>query len=187
MSIEEFAFNGTALIGQLKCALAGLDPSYDAEKRAYSQAKARLPDSAFADALEDRFSAKLLYVAWQGACWNLECCRNPESKLRLQADYEELHGENYFPALPQVQSADKAACAAFRQLTPEQREAAMQIQDFYAYLETVGFKLIHYWGFQWGDAFFPKVVPGYMPDARFTSAYTHMLERDLDMLLTPPA
>lgn len=187
MSIKEFTFAGTSLIERLKNALASLDPSYDEESRAYSQARVQLPDSAFTDALENLLSAKLLYIAWQGACWNLECCRHPENKLRLQTDYEELHGENYFSALPQVQAMDKAACAAFRKLTPEQQESAMQVQDFYAYLETVGFKLVHYWGFQWGDAFFPKVVPGYVPDTRFTAKYAHMLEHDLDMLLTIPA
>lgn len=187
MSIKEFTFAENSLIERLKSALAGLDPSYDEENLAYSQARAQLPDSAFTDALENLLSAKLLYIAWQGACWNLECCRKPESKLRLQTDYEELHGESFFPALPQVQAMDKAACAAFRKLTPEQQESAMQVQDFYAYLETVGFKLVHYWGFQWGDAFFPKVVPGYVPDTRFTAKYAHMLEHDLGIPLPPPA
>lgn len=187
MSTEEFAFNGTALIGQLKGTLERLDPSYAEEYLTYTQAKAQLSGTAFTDALDHQLGAKLLYIAWQGVCWNLECSRDPGNKLRLQTDYEELHGEDCFSALPQVLSADKAVCAAFRQLAPEQQEAAMQVQDFYAYLETVGFKLVHYWGFQWGNRFFPEVIPGYVPDLRFTSKYAHMLEQDLDMCLTAPA
>ncbi len=187
MSTEEFAFNGPALVGQLKDTLERLDPSYAEEYRSYTQAKAELSGTAFADTLENQLAAKLLYIAWQGASWNLECSRNPGNKLRLQTDYEELHGEDRFSALPQVLSAEKAVCAAFRQLAPEQQEAAMQVQDFYAYLETAGFKLAHYWGFQWGNRFFPEVIPGYVPDPRFTSKYTHMLEQDLGMRLTVPA
>ena len=46
-----------------------------------------------------------------------------------------------------------------------------------------GFKLAHFWGFQWGNAFFPKVIPGYTADKVFTSKYQHMLEDDLALKL----
>lgn len=47
----------------------------------------------------------------------------------------------------------------------------------------MGFKLVHYWGFLWGNEFFPKVVPGYAADTVFTAKYTHMLEHDLGIIL----
>ena len=80
-----------------------------------------------------------------------------------------------------------AICTAIRQFSPEQQALAMQVQDFYAYLETVGFKLAHLWGFQWGNVFFPEVIPGYVPDIHFTFKYRHMVEQDLDMILADPA
>ena len=49
------------------------------------------------------------------------------------------------------------------------------MEDYYAYLETVGFKLGHLWGFQRGNAFFPMVLPGYSPDWAFTSKYIQMV------------
>lgn len=58
-----------------------------------------------------------------------------------------------------------------------------KISDYYSYLETIGFKLVHYWGFLWGNEFFPKVVPGYAADTVFTAKYTHMLEHDLGIIL----
>ena len=64
-----------------------------------------------------------------------------------------------------------------------QREAAAQIGDYYAYLETVGFKIAHYWGFLWGNAFYSQVIPGYAPDSSFTSQYAHMIERDLGIVI----
>ena len=187
MSTEKFTFNGTALIRKLKSTLERLDPGYAGEYQLYTQAKLRLSDSAFTEALDSRLAAKLLYVAWQGTCWNLECSRNPENKLRIQADYEELHGESRLAVLPGVCLAERAICTAIRQFSPEQQALAMQVQDFYAYLETVGFKLAHLWGFQWGNVFFPEVIPGYVPDIHFTFKYRHMVEQDLDMILADPA
>ena len=50
---------------------------------------------------------------------------------------------------------------------------------FFSYLETVGFKLAHYWGFQFANRFLPGVIPGYAPDPFFTAKYRRMLEQDL--------
>ena len=52
------------------------------------------------------------------------------------------------------------------------------MEDYYAYLETVGFKLGHLWGFQWADRFFPYVIPGYTPDTAFTAKYATMVRKD---------
>ena len=100
MSIVKFELNETQLALQLRSTLEQAD--------------------AFVDTLERQFAAKLLYVAWQGVRWNLDCYRNPINKLRLQTDYEELHGEYLFSALPQVQATEDAICSSARQFTPEQ-------------------------------------------------------------------
>lgn len=52
------------------------------------------------------------------------------------------------------------------------------MEDYYAYLETVGFKLAHLWGFQWADHFLPYVIPGYTPDTVFIAKYTAMVRKD---------
>ena len=52
------------------------------------------------------------------------------------------------------------------------------MEDYYAYWETVGFKLAHLWGFQWTDRFLPYVIPGYTPDTAFTAKYTAMVRKD---------
>lgn len=187
MLIKTATVNGSTLIEHLKNTLNQRDPDYAKEYSAFTRAEAQLADNSFTNTLESAFSAKLLYIAWQGACWNLECWHVPASKLRLQSDYEELHGESRFSSLPQIQACEKAICAAIRQFPPDRQELAMEIQDFYAYLETAGFKLAHYWGFQWGNTFFQEVIPGYLPDIHFTAKYMHMLEQDLGMILMDPA
>ena len=100
------------LLQELKTTLAQIDPAYAEEQLAYDQAAAQLSDHTFAEVLETQFAAKLLYVTWQGFCWNLDCYRNPVNKLRLHTDYEELHGESYFPSLPKVRAAEEAIRAA---------------------------------------------------------------------------
>jgi len=181
MSLTQCTITGRQLVQELKTALAQVDHNYTEEQLAYDQAVAQLSDNAFAEALETQFGAKLLYVTWQGACWNLDCYRNPVNKLRLHTDYEDLHGECHFPALPQVRATEKAIHTTIQRFTPEQQELARQMEDYYAYLETVGFKLAHLWGFQWGNAFFPKVIPGYSPDLVFTSKYIGMVSNDLGL------
>ena len=172
---------GKQLVQELKTTLAQVDPAYAEEQLAYDQAAAQLSDHTFAEALETQFAAKLLYVTWQGFCWNLDCYRNPVNKLRLHTDYEELHGEYHFPSLPKVRAAEEAIRTAALHFSPEQQELAQQMEDYYAYLETVGFKLGHLWGFQWGNAFFPMVVPGYSPDWAFTSKYIQMVSKDIGL------
>lgn len=172
---------GKQLLQELKTTLAQIDPAYAEEQLAYDQAAAQLSDHTFAEVLETQFAAKLLYVTWQGFCWNLDCYRNPVNKLRLHTDYEELHGESYFPSLPKVRAAEEAIRAAALHFSPAQQELAQQMEDYYAYLETVGFKLGHLWGFQRGNAFFPMVLPGYSPDWAFTSKYIQMVSKDISL------
>ena len=96
MSIVKFELNETQLALQLRSTLEQADSCYAKEYLPFAQANAKLSDNAFVDTLERQFAAKLLYVAWQGVRWNLDCYRDPINKLRLQTDYEELHGEYLF-------------------------------------------------------------------------------------------
>lgn len=181
MTRTQYTETGKQLLQELKTTLAQVDPAYAEEQLAYDQAAAQLSDHTFAEALETQFAAKLLYVTWQGFCWNLDCYRNPVNKLRLHTDYEELHGEYHFPALPQVRATEETIHAAIQRFTPAQQELARQMEDYYAYLETVGFKLGHLWGFQRGNTFFPMVLPGYSPDWAFTSKYIQMVSKDIGL------
>ena len=148
MTYYDFTPNGFPLLRHLEKALATSDPDFTGEYQRFESAKAQLSDRLFAESLEAQFAAKLLYVFWQGFSWNLECAQNPVNKLRLQTDYEELHGESLFQSLPRVQSSAKTIHNTLQHFTAEQKNLAFQMQDYYSYLETIGFKLAHLWGFQ---------------------------------------
>ena len=53
------------------------------------------------------------------------------------------------------------------------------IQNYYIYLETIGPKLAHYWGYVFANHFLPLVEPGYVCDGAQTSIYTMELSREL--------
>ena len=64
------------------------------------------------------------------------------------------------------------------------QNTAMGIIHYFSYLETVGFKLAHYFGFAFADRFLGHVVPGYAPDSATTTQYAMMLQEYLDFNLS---
>ena len=181
MDFETTSPNGSQLLQQLKSTLAQYAPDYAQESQQYEQAKDSLPDSTYPDALETQFAAKLLYITYQGLCWNLDCFQQPVNKLRINTDYEDLHQEQQLSHLPEVIRLEKVLRAAYENFSPAQQEAAAQIGDYYAYLETVGFKIVHYWGFALGNRVLPMLVLGFFPDICFAAQYAHMVSRDTDL------
>ena len=181
MNFETTHINGTKLLHQLKSTLAQYDPSYTVESQNYEQARALLSDGSYADAVDAQCAAKLLYIAYQGFRWNLDCFQHPINKLRINTDYEELHQERQIPCLPEISRLEKTIRDAYTQFSPQQQEAALLIGDYYAYLETVGSKIVHYWGFTLGNRILPMLVPGFLPDFGFAAKYAHMVSRDTDL------
>ena len=181
MDFETASLNGSQLLQQLQSTLAQYAPDYAQEAQQFEQAKDSLPDSTYPDALEAQFAAKLLYIAYQGFCWNLDGFQHPVNKLRLKTDYEDLHQEQQISYLPEVIRLEKSIHATYESFSSDQQEAAAQIGDYYAYLETVGFKIVHYWGFTLGNRILPMLVPGFLPDVCFAAQYAHMVSRDTDL------
>lgn len=190
MNHMEFTVGGQDLsvLGQLYAALQQLDGDYPAEKHGYAHfqqlLREALPEAldmkSFTEALEARLSAELTYVSWLGFILNLDCFRFPACKKALEApEFEALHREAQFRQLPQVTQASRTIEAFLRALPESCLEAAEGILDYFSYLETVGFKLAHYQGFQFANRFLPDVVPGYAPDPSLSAAYRRMLEQNL--------
>ena len=70
----------------------------------------------------------------------------------------------------------------FAQSLPEELKVLTEpVTSYYAYLQTVAYKLAHYYGFCFGDTFLPRVVPGYHPDHATTIIYGNMLREDLNL------
>ena len=177
--------------------LRTVDPSFEDEHRQYLHSVDTLMNSlrtedstkvmGYIAAKEKAFCSEMIYIAWLGFQQNIACFRNPINTEFLKLDYETIHRENSFQSLPIILSALSAINdfdCALRSLPDDIQNIAMGITDFFSYLETVGFKLAHYFGFAFADRFLGHVVPGYAPDSATTTQYAMMLQKYLDFNLS---
>lgn len=177
--------------------LRTVDPSFEDEHRQYIYSVDTLIDSLCGEdsikvpeyiaAKEKAFCSEMIYIAWLGFQQNIACFRNPINTEFLKLDYETIHRENSFQSLPNILSALSAINGfdcSLRSLPDDIQNIAMGITDFFSYLETVGYKLAHYFGFVFADRFLGYVIPGYAPDTATTMQYAMMLQEYLDFNLS---
>ena len=177
--------------------LRTVDPSFEDEHRQYLHSVDTLMNSlrtedstkvmGYIAAKEKAFCSEMIYIAWLGFQQNIACFRNPINTEFLKLDYETIHRENSFQSLPNILSALSAINdfdCSLRSLPDDIQNIAMGITDFFSYLETVGFKLAHYFGFAFADRFLGHVIPGYTPDSATTMQYAMMLQEYLDINLS---
>lgn len=177
--------------------LRTVDPSFEDEHRQYLHSVDTLMNSlrtedstkvmGYIAAKEKAFCSEMIYIAWLGFQQNIACFRNPINTEFLKLDYETIHRENSFQSLPNILSALSAINGfdcSLRSLPDDIQNIAMGITDFFSYLETVGYKLAHYFGFVFADRFLGYVIPGYAPDTATTMQYAMMLQEYLDFNLS---
>ena len=177
--------------------LRTVDPSFEDEHRQYLHSVDTLMNSlrtedstkvmGYIAAKEKAFCSEMIYIAWLGFQQNIACFRNPINTEFLKLDYETIHRENSFQSLPNILSALSAINGfdcSLRSLPDDIQNIAMGITDFFSYLETVGYKLAHYFGFVFADRFLGYVIPGYAPDTATTMQYAMMLQKYLDFNLS---
>lgn len=169
----------------LRINLQRLDPEYATEENDFHSAVQSLKTALKPDCVslvdklisaeEDRISACVIYLFWQGLQQNEACFRNPAAKQFLELDFEDICQETVLNSLPEAFRIYECYSILNQALPGDQRERLSPIASYYSYLETVGYKLAHYWGFCCGDSFLPRVVPGYIHDLALTSAYRRMV------------
>ena len=170
-------------------ALRQIAPDFVKEERQYYESIGVLKDTLGASmkpsvdeyiaAIEEEISAELVYVAWLGFQQNIECFNNPINTMFLKMDYEDFHRERRMATLPQVQHALKTINAfhdVLRTCSGFNHELTEGITSYITYLETVGYKLAHYFGFIFADQFLEHVIPGYRNDTVTTMQYERELE-----------
>ena len=189
--------DSTSVFQNIMDTLRMVDPSFEDEHRQYIHSVDTLMDSLceedsvkvpeYIAAKENAFCSEMIYIAWLGFQQNIACFENPINTEFLKLDYEIIHRENNFQSLPNILSALSAINdfdCALQSLPDDIQNIAMGITDFFSYLETVGFKLAHYFGFAFGDRFLGHVIPGYTPDSATTTQYAMMLQEYLDFNLS---
>ena len=115
-----------------------------------------------AEAIGTQTVSDLLFSASLGLKANLDHFRDPIARTFLEVDPEIYLRESIAHSLPQYIGAQKMW---------ETVEANDDIIIYTTYLETVGPKLAHYFGYLLGDELLPRIVPGYQSDPILTSCY----------------
>ena len=190
MTVESFfdqMTNTKQIAKRIKEMLKAVDPQFAEEEKKYhiavkklTKAIGNLVPSAedYLMALEECYAYESLYICWQGFQYNLDCFNSPVNALLLQSDFEMLHRERRLHTLNHTEKA-RLTISAFHAALRENNllELTDDISDFYATLESGGYKLAHYFGFLFADRFLPLVIPGYTPDSVITNTYSMLLAR----------
>lgn len=134
-------------------------------------------------AIEKQIASDLIYSAYLGFKANLDYFRNPVANNFLNVDTETYLRETTAHRFPAYDSAQRVIYCFYKQLTDEQKERTVAIDEYMSYLETVGPKLAHYYGFIFANEFLTRVEPAYSPDIPLTYAYRRMLQDYLQIKL----
>lgn len=173
------------ILDDLKEVLRTIDPAFSAEEEKYIQASVSLTEYAgsltapsvhdYLAAENQKIATELIYAGWLGFQFNLECFNNPINALMLRQDFEDLHRERRMHTLPAVQNATLTIDAFYRVLPEDLHELTAGVTSYYAYLQTTGYKLAHYFGFNFANQFLYYVLPGYSTDDVITLEYQRNL------------
>lgn len=191
--------DASSIIQDLRDTLRTIDPQFPEAEQSFNNAVAALEQnlgdaitptvSEYLAAKEEVLAMELIYIGWQGFQLNLEIFKNPVNALLLQGDYEDLNLERRLETLPTAKKARAVLCAfheAMQDMPDEAKDLTDGVEEFYTYLETAGYKIVHYFGFRLADRFLPFVVPGYISDQVNTLQYSGGLQRylkiDLDRM-----
>lgn len=134
-------------------------------------------------AIEQQVASDLIYSAYLGFKANLDYFRNPVANNFLNVDMETYLRETTAHRLPAHENAQRVIDCFHEQLTDVQKERAIAIVEYVSYLETIGPKLTHYYGFIFANEFLARVEPAYSPDIPLTYAYRRMLQDYLQIKL----
>lgn len=134
---------------------------------------------SFLSAQEQQIISDLCYSAYLGFQANLANFRCPGGNHFVAEGSDHFLREHIMYSLPGRVSYD-GTITAFQSKHGQSAELQLDaIQNYYIYLETVGPKLAHYWGYVFANHVLPLVEPGYVCDGAQTSIYTMELSREL--------
>lgn len=128
------------------------------------------------EAIQKRIASTLFFSGWLGFQANLNYFLDPVAGDFLNTEPEIFLKEKTARTLPDYETAQGMQKQFYAGLTDAQRLIYEDVTEYICYLETVGPKLAHYYGYLLGNAMLHRVVPGYQPDMAFTLRYCMMLE-----------
>lgn len=129
-----------------------------------------------ADAIRRQTASDLLFCGLLGIKANLDNYINPVARNFLDVDSETYLRETIAHRLPEYKDAQKQRDQFYALLPVELRESYDAVTAYVCYLQTVGPKLAHYYGYLFGNELLPRIIPGYSIDPALTAQYRQMLE-----------
>lgn len=136
------------------------------------------------EAIRQGIASTLFFSGWLGLQANLDYYLDPVAGNFLNTEPEIYLREKAARKLPEYEAAQETRKQFYAGLTDKQRLIYEDVTEYICYLETVGPKLAHYYGYLLGNSLLHRVIPGYQPDMAFTLRYAMMLENyfgaDLD-------
>ena len=134
---------------------------------------------AFLSAQYQQIISDLRYCAYLGFQANLANFRCPGGNHFVAQGSDHFLREHIMYSLPGRVSHD-IIITTFQTKHGQSAEPQLEaICNYYIYLDTVGPKLAHYWGYVFANYFLALVEPGYVWDGAQTSIYTMELSREL--------
>lgn len=128
-------------------------------------------------AIRQQTASDLLFSGLLGLKANLDHFIDPIARTFLEVEPEIYLREETAHKLPTYANAQLRRERFYAQLSAQQQIIYEHIDAYTCYMETVGTKLAHYYGYILGNQLLPQVVPGYHPDNLLTMRYTAMLNR----------
>lgn len=128
------------------------------------------------EAICQQIASTVLFSGVLGLQANYHYFLDPVGGNFLNADPEVYLRENIAKHLPEYAAAQQSRSEFYSRLDAAQRELYQPVTEYTSYLETVGPKLAHYFGYLLGNELLQRVVPGYQPDLAFTLQYCMRLE-----------
>ena len=128
-------------------------------------------------AIRQEIVSTLLFSGFLGIQANFKHFMDPVAGDFLHAEPEIYLRENLAKTLPEYEAAQKRRKQFYSCLNNAQKKSYEAVTQYVCYLETVGPKLAHYYGFILGNNLLQRVVPAYQPDIAFTLRYCMLLEK----------
>lgn len=127
-------------------------------------------------AIEQQTASNLIFCGFLGLKANLDHFIDPVARNFLDADSEVYLRENTAHWLPEYARAQEVIDKFYAQLSPSQKEIYDDVVEYTSYLENVGPKLTHYYGYLLGNKILYRIIPGYHADLGVTMRYHARLE-----------
>ena len=129
------------------------------------------------NAISQQAASTFVFSGFLGLKANLDNFIDPICRDFLEVDPETYLREETAHRLPAYTQAQQLRNQFYAQLSAKQQTLYGAVIDYVSYLETLGSKLAHYYGYILGNDLLPRLIPGYHPDMAQAAQYRMQLRR----------